>query len=138
MKTKPGLNRTTLDAKKLVANRDAMMLTALYEKRKDRMMSVKEAHAELKAEYYDAYTHRCKTAKLDDEHLTKANCECIQKFMARQVLKIKERGNTLLKPGSGEPTTKLSAACKKIVEKNALVKGGSEKKVRSALAAKGY
>ena len=48
------------------------------------------------------------------------------------------RGNTLRKPGSGRPETDLTSACRKIVEKAALVKGGSAAKVRSALTAKGY
>jgi hypothetical protein len=97
-----------------------MMLNALYEKRKDDMMTVKEAHAELKADYYDAYTHRCKTAKLDDEDLTKANWNNIMRFMARQVIQIKVRLNALRKPGSGRPQTKITAACRKNVEKRLL------------------
>ena len=114
------------------------MLTRLYGLRIDAAKSVRETHAILKAEHHEAYTKKCKTAQQDDEDLTKANWMNIQRFQSNWIKKMNERGNTLRKPGGGRPATELSAACKKIVEKNALVKGGSEKKVRAALAAKGY
>ena len=138
VKVKPGLNRTTLDPKKEAVNREAMILTTLYNNRKDGMLSVKATHAELKADYLDAYAKKCKLAQYDDEDLTKANWKTIARFMSRNVNKIKERGNTLRKPGSGRPETKLNAVARKIVEKAALGRGGSVAKARASLAAKGY
>ena len=116
------------------------MCMCMYNNRKDTkpLKSVKGTHAELKTNYHDAYTRRCKTAMLEDKDLTPANWRNISKFMSRQVANIKERGNTLRKPGSGRPETELSAVCKKIVEKAALGRGGSAAKARSALAAKGF
>jgi hypothetical protein len=84
------VNRTTLDAKKLAANLEAVMLTRLYVLRIDVKKSVKETHAILKAEHHDAYTKKCKTAKLDDEDLTKANWTNIMRFMSNWIKKMDE------------------------------------------------
>jgi hypothetical protein len=132
------VSRTTLDAKALAANHEAMMLTRLYALRVDAGMSVKGTHAILKSDYPDAYTTKCKTAKMEDKDLSAADWKNISRFMLNWIKKMGVRGNTLRKPGSGRLPTQLSAVCVKIVEKTALGRGGSSAKARAALAAKGY